>query len=420
MYINDILELSAPVFCFLEITNLCSNKCPGCGNVFKHGEQKQLALPQWEDIISQISGYISSVRVTGGEAALRPDFWEILNSLENKNIVFSVFSNGRWKGAAIFLDRIKIYKQFRGFLISLHGHDSASHDKWSGVDGSFDETISNLKIAAQKKIAFNTNAVISPYNYSHIDELAALSLSCGSKGVVFNRFYHSSEAGSKVMISEKKLTQAVKSIEELKKNKYGNLINYGNCIPHCFYPSASQGCTTGTTFCTIDPFGNMRPCNHADYTAGNILKDGFLSVWKSEKMRYWRSFIPQECKACASHNNCHGGCRALSMKYGKDPLMKNKIINTTSREFTPQIKVNKYVKPKLNAAKTRKESFGYLLLNNDNFAAVTNESHEFLNSLDKFKNIEEIYDKMGPDAVSLIYSLHNRGIVVFDTSDVPA
>lgn len=418
MYINEVLELSAPVFCFLEITNLCNNKCPGCGNVFKHGREKQLNLLQWKEIIDQISDSISSVRVTGGEATLRKDFWKILDLLENKKIIFSIFSNGRWQNAEKFLDRIKKYKYFKGFLISLHGHDAKSHDGWSGVEGSFEETVNNLKLTAGKKMHFNTNSVISPYNYSFIKNIVDLSLSLGSKGVVFNRFYQSNEESSKVLASKKELIEAIDCIEELKKNGYRNLINYGNCIPHCFYHSGSSGCTTGTTFCTIDPFGNMRPCNHAEYIAGNVIKDGFLNVWKSEAMKSWRSFISEECKNCASSFSCHGGCRALSMKYGKDPLMNNKIAKICKNESAPEIKINKKTKAKLNVTKIRKESFGYLLLNNDNYSAVTDKSYDFLKQLDKYADIEGIYNSAGEDAVYLLYNLYNRGIVNFDNENI--
>ncbi|MFH1453195.1 MAG: radical SAM protein [Armatimonadota bacterium] len=424
MYINEVLELSAPVFCFLEITNLCNNKCPGCGNVFEHGIQKQLSLAQWEKAINEISEQVSSVRVTGGEASLREDFWEILDLLENKNLCFSVFSNGRWKSPEKFLDKIKSYKYFKGFLISLHGHNAESHDKWSGVEGSFNETTGNLKLAAGKNIIFSTNAVISPYNYNFIKEITDLAFSLGARGAVFNRFYQSGEESLKAVVSEKELLSAISSIEKLKRSNYKNFINYGNCIPHCFCHSASNGCTTGTTFCTIDPFGNMRPCNHAEYIAGNILEKGFLNIWKSEKMRIWRGYIPGECKKCAAFLNCHGGCRALGMKYGQDPLMKTPIVKTETIEDIPEVKINKHTKVRLNTTKIRQEKFGYLLMNNDSFSAVKKEAYDFLANLNRFSSIEEIYKEKGEEAVALLYKLYNRGIIAFENSqektEVPA
>lgn len=418
MYIDDVLELSAPIFCFLELTNVCNNKCPGCGNVFEHGKDKQLSLAGWKLVIEELSKFVFSVKITGGEATLRRDFWEILDLLENKKIIFSVFSNGRWKNPEQFTNKIKSYKYFKGFLISLHGHDAKSHEKWSGVKGSFEETTNNIKLMAQKNIPAQANVVISQYNYDKLEEIIDLSFSLGAIGVAVNRLLHGRENSFKVMASEEQLVTAINTTEKLRKGKYQNYIIYGNCIPHCFYSSAAMGCTTGTTFATIDPFGNLKPCNHAEYVAGNIIKDGLLKCWRSDLMRQWRSFLPDDCKICSGRLNCRGGCRALAFKYGKDPLMKNKLERIKEERRAPEVKINKYIRPRLKVNKTRKEASGYLLLgvSDNDFSIVTEESYDFLNNLDKFTNIEEIHRQKGEDAVRLIYSLYNRGMIIFDNT----
>ena len=78
-------------------------------------------------------------------------------------------------------------------------------------------------------------------------------------------------------------------------------------------PRVTSGCLAGEAFATVDPWGNVRPCNHAPYVVGNLLTQSFEEVWHSPKMEVWRAMIPPECTGCAMYKRCHGGCRAEAM-----------------------------------------------------------------------------------------------------------
>jgi radical SAM protein with 4Fe4S-binding SPASM domain len=101
----------------------------------------------------------------------------------------------------------------------------------------------------------------------------------------------------------------------------GHKAKFGVCIPHCFYPSSSLGCIAGVAACTIDSFGNMRPCNHSPTVVGNLLYKDLHQLWDSREMKSWRR-SPDNCRGCSSIATCRGGCRAQAQLSGKemDPL----------------------------------------------------------------------------------------------------
>jgi uncharacterized radical SAM superfamily Fe-S cluster-containing enzyme len=83
----------------IEITNACNLSCRVCYAESGHGNDRILPLDQFKETISgliaQKSG-LDSVQVTGGEASLHPEFWDILHWLTEQSGVKMIYvpSNG--------------------------------------------------------------------------------------------------------------------------------------------------------------------------------------------------------------------------------------------------------------------------------------------------------------------------------------
>ncbi|NIN93755.1 MAG: SPASM domain-containing protein, partial [Anaerolineae bacterium] len=140
----------------------------------------------------------------------------------------------------------------------------------------------------------------------------------GADHVAFNRYLGPKDPA--IEPTDEQLRQAVLQIEALRQE--GARVKFGNCIPQCFVESSSTGCLSGVAYCTIDPWGNMRPCNHSPLKCGNLLEQSVEEAWQSAEMQRWRGMIPAECHLCAEFPQCHGGCRAMAIELDleKDPL----------------------------------------------------------------------------------------------------
>ena len=232
-----MLVLSSPVHFSLELTPRCNNRCPGCGNVFLdrktngHVSFGSLKLRDWEIVLAQIAPHARRIRLTGGEPSLHPDFFSILRAVANYHIPFSIFTNGRWPTPERFISSLVAFPQFAGLLVSLHGADAASHESFTGVLGSFAETVDNIQRAVRAGLTINTNAVITSLTAERIAEIATLSHSLGARVVVFNRYLE--EPNSSLQPSERQLKAAVQAINDLIADQRS--VAFGNCIPQCFF-----------------------------------------------------------------------------------------------------------------------------------------------------------------------------------------
>jgi radical SAM protein with 4Fe4S-binding SPASM domain len=63
---------------------------------------------------------------------------------------------------------------------------------------------------------------------------------------------------------------------------------------------------------TLDPTGNVRPCNHSSTILGNIHKTSFAEMVRSQKMRDFFAARPAFCSGCDVEDACLGGCKAAA------------------------------------------------------------------------------------------------------------
>lgn len=416
-----MLRLSAPVYCYLELTPACNSRCPGCSNVFledKQGRGGPLGLPPldfggWHTVINKLRPHVHRLRLTGGECTLYPHFANIVRFIDQLGIDFVIFSNGRWKEPEHLITFLQTLPHFQGFLISLHGTNDEAHAAFCGVTDTFRETTENVQRATQAGLSVNTSTVITQQNYDKIGEIVKLSISLGANYVIFNRYVGKPVDG--ITATPVQLKEAVGQIDALIEA--GAQVKHSVCIPQCFMPNASHGCLAGIAFWTVDPYGNVRPCNHAPFVCGNLRWQSVEEIVQGEKMGYWHRLIPDQCSHCSVFSKCHGGCRAQAMLLGqeKDDLMGIPIFE---RAETPPQELVFYEEAHIASRfKLRQEEFGYLLIRDNHVVPVSSRAKEILEVLDGQTTLRQVRDQFGQEALDFVGSLYNQGLVVLGQSD---
>ncbi|MDQ7824834.1 MAG: radical SAM protein [Candidatus Eremiobacteraeota bacterium] len=408
-----VLELRGPVVISLEVTTLCNSNCPGCSNVFPHEHsEKLLTAPQWDSLIRKLSPYVQEFRITGGEPILRSDLFDILSSLEEEKKYYHIFTNGLWKDADAMADRFQSFAHLSSFLVSLHGHTGESHLSFAGKD-SFQQVTGTIRTLVQAGFEVNTNAVLTKDNAKHIEDLVNLSCELGAKGTVFNRYIGIPREG--VSVSEEELQGALEKIDELQKQGYNCLI--GNCVPYCFFPSSSSGCLAGITFGTVDPFGNLRPCNHSPRIIGSLLKEEVSHLWKSKALRKWREQLPRECSRCIKLSYCPSGCRAIADLLSEpcDPLIRGHVKKERLPEKILEITLEEDLCPSPRFI-TRQEEFGLALIHHTQVIPVSHRAKAIIEMVDGKTTLREIEKRHGSASLSFLYSLYIRNFIDFSGS----
>jgi len=399
------LLLATPIYYSIELASQCSGNCLPCSNVFGR-LCPPLPIESWRQILERVSLHAKTFKLTGGEPTLHPEFEEIIRAVDDLDVSATVFTNGRWQKPKNIVELFTNLSSSKwGLLVSLHGPNAETHEAFTNSPGSFEETCSNIKLATDAGLHVHISTVIIRQNYDRLPEMAELSRSLGAKRAVFNRYL--GIAMPSIEPDNEQLLRAVSDIERLRQA--GEAVRYGNCIPQCFTPSSSTGCWAGVAYCTIDPWGNLRPCNHSPTIAGNILEQSIEEIWQNDIMNRWRKLTPSQCSHCSEMDVCHGGCKALVEIRGNDPLIGQPIRQVESNSPLA-LELYEKGRPALNC-KILPEKFGYALVRGQAIVPVTLDAKNILDCLDGRSTLQDLQDKLGQDALDFVGYLYVNGMI---------
>lgn len=406
-----MLKLCGPVYCYLELTPACDNRCPGCSNVFIQKKAHRstflpppLDLAGWRRVLAKVRPYVHSLRLTGGEPTLHPQFVAIARAIGEAGIPFSVFTNGRWHDPAHLIASLGEIPRLHSLLVSLHGANDADHASFCGIAGAFEETVANVKRAVGAGFTVNTSTVITARNSDDVAAIARLSRDLGASHAVFNRLVGEAPCAP----SPDQLRQAVRRVEIL--HSQGRPVELSVCIPQCFASNSSDSCLAGLAFWTVDPWGNVRPCNHAPLLCGNLLEQEVAEIVEGPALAHWHALIPTECTQCAVYSRCHGGCRAQAMLSGarRDDLIAGPL--DADPHPPPEMTLLGEARP-LARFEKRAEPFGWLLIREGQMQPISARAAPLLESLDGSCTLFEIEDRFGAGALSLVGVLLRKGLI---------
>jgi len=297
-------------FLFLELTSACNNACPGCSNPYA-AQRSPAPLPAttWAAMLESARPHLQWVELTGGEPTLHPEFANLVAALEALALPFTLLTNGRWPDPAALLASLQRAAGFQGMLVSLHGPDAASHEGFSGVSGSFAATVQNIRRATAAGLRVTLSTVLTRYNWNRVEVMVMLARMLGAAGVSFSRYIGSPLPALEATPAQ--VQAATRRIEVLKAQ--GEPVGFGAPLPQCVATTEVTACLAGEAFVTVDPWGRVRPCNHAPVHLGDLRQQSLAEILDSSAARSWRAFVPTECTACALSLACHGGCRAEAL-----------------------------------------------------------------------------------------------------------
>lgn len=294
-------------FAFLELTPACNNHCPGCSNVY--AEQRAVAplsFAQWRTLLENLRPHVRYVKLTGGEPTLHPDFLPIIAALEELMLPFVVFTNARWSQPEVLLRTWHRAPGLHGLLVSLHGATAPAHEAFSNVPVSFVETLANLQRAIREGIPCTISTVITRHNWHEVDALMELAQTLGAEGVAFNRYIGAPRP--ELEPAPHQWQAAMRKI--LHAQQQGVPVKFGVPLTPCMDQSAASPCLAGEAFVTVDPWGRVRPCNHAPVVLGNLWEQTLPDILQGETAQWWRDLVAETCQSCGLLTSCRGGCRA--------------------------------------------------------------------------------------------------------------
>jgi radical SAM protein with 4Fe4S-binding SPASM domain len=144
-----------PLYGMIELTRRCPLRCAHCYNNLPLGDTEAAARELTTDEHCRIVDEIAPagclhLTYTGGEIFARPDFLEIYDHAKRAGLLVTLFTNGTMVTPAI-ADHLAVWRPFE-IEITLYGRTRETHERVTGVPGSFDRTLEAVRLLAERKL----------------------------------------------------------------------------------------------------------------------------------------------------------------------------------------------------------------------------------------------------------------------------
>jgi len=342
-------RMPAPFLIVWNFTNMCNLRCMHCYQRADKPLPDELSLAEKLELIEQLDrAGVAAIALSGGEPTIHPDFLTVVKAIASKGIYAAVATNG-WRLADPDFFKKALDAGLRYIEVSVDSADPRKHDKFRGVEGSWERAIKALENAVKYNLSHAMAATITKYNIDEVGEIIDLAQSIGVKRLVFFNFI---PVGRGVGISDLDLSPEER--EEFMKTIYKEMKRRGNIeifttapqygrvvlqvsgnkevAPTHYYVSGDPiakalaefvgGCGAGRIYGAIQPNGDVSPCVFMPIKVDNIRKRPFWEIWENNplllKLRD-RDNLKGFCVKCPYKGVC-GGCRARAYAYFGDPL----------------------------------------------------------------------------------------------------
>jgi radical SAM protein with 4Fe4S-binding SPASM domain len=320
---DTFYDVVAPLFCTLEVTNVCNLSCSHC----YHGENLNdqdltadcLTLAEYEQLFEQLSVLGTLViAFTGGEAFMRKDFPEILKLASKHDFLIQVFTN-----AVLFdeekqdlCDKLGVDK----VQISLYTEDMQTNPSHTR---QLTKARENLTKCLNRD--FCLVGTLTP-TFENLDFVEQVSDELKEMGVPFsyNVQIHPTQNGN-TSSCNRSVMNDTKVMESLCEFENFGLIPIRDDL-------SSKPCNAGHNVFSINYNGNFTPCIIWPEAIGNIKSSSPIEIFQCDRfdeIRATRISDFSKCAACSNATLC-GLCPGSN--YAKN--LDNKITNTDICGYT--------------------------------------------------------------------------------------
>ncbi len=257
-------------FLWVELTQRCNLECSHCYSESNHTlpVNQTMTLSDWKDLLDEARACkCGAVQFIGGEPFLFPQIDELIDHailLEFDYV--EIFTNG----TTVNTNTIKSLRKNRVRLATtVYSFDACTHDAITGIAGSWEQTVSGLRMLLENDIQLRVQVVQMPANASDVPKTTEFLHGLGIANVGVDD------------------SRTVGRGKSMKKN-----------TGLCGACGDRKLCVTNT--------GDVYPCIMArDLVLGNVLDGTLMQCLSSLELRGFR----QELKSqdCADSTNCGPG-----------------------------------------------------------------------------------------------------------------
>jgi radical SAM protein with 4Fe4S-binding SPASM domain len=323
-----------------EVTARCNLRCVHCYNVWKDQEpysEEELCTDRACQLISKAihESRCRHFTLTGGEPLMRDDLETLVSTAKALRNTVTLITNG----TLLPEPRIKslIWAGVSLFELPLNAADRTLHNHMAGDLDCFDKVTRAAACIRHHGSEVAFVFVGTKLNIHHWENALKLGIALGATSFLLNRYNAGGECHGhpETLMPSVEQVRNCLTVAETYAHKYNLGIGASIAIPPCLidpadFPHVGFGfCAAGTdrAYYTLDPMGQVRPCNHTTTILGNLFTQSLKSMAHSKTLKAFKQARPALCQGCALEESCLGGCKAAAeVCYGSlcqpEPFLK--------------------------------------------------------------------------------------------------
>ncbi len=277
---SNIQNRNLPNLMSFAVNDVCNANCKHC-SFFEGVDDKNrqvLNLEQAKKLIydAQELG-VSVINFVGGEPLLRKDLPELISSVDKNLSTTTIFTNG-----ILLASQAEILKKkgLDGVYVSIDSADSATHDKKRGTKGLFAKAMQGIEVSKKVGLTVGMSCTITEAEFrsGELAKIIELAKKIGvHEVVIFDTIPTGRLKGCKNLLDNNDW------IEDLiaYTKKYNQDLSYPGILVYAYATSyRSTGCSGGTSYFYVSPYGDISPCDFNHRQFGNILNESLFKIWE--------------------------------------------------------------------------------------------------------------------------------------------
>jgi len=297
-----------------------------CG-VWEHADPSdqdgELSTEEWKTVIrSAVKLRTVLLSITGGEALLRADVFEIIREAREGGIAVHLCSNGTVLNSAN-IERLRM-SGVNTVSISVESTVPEIHEQLRG-QGTFDRTIRGIRLLREcaPEIKVGINFLITARNYRNMADMIPFAERLGVHQIKFAPIHTNLQHKGKrreefadLIFTEDRLDELEAEIRKLiaaaaKSRLQTTSRTFLNGIVDLYRrPHARFRCYAGYAACAINPRGMVAPCCDMESTI-NVRDKPLDEIWRSEEFQRLRHGVHACDRPCWDTTNAE-----LSLRLG--------------------------------------------------------------------------------------------------------
>jgi MoaA/NifB/PqqE/SkfB family radical SAM enzyme len=268
-------ERSIPLTAHLELTYACTWRCAFCYNS-RHKDIAPLPLRNWLAVLDDLRSLGTLfVTLTGGEPMAHPHFFEIAREVRRRHLAVTVFTNGSLIDSAA-ADRMADIRPL-SIVLSLHGATAPTHDRTTGVPGSFDALMHAVRHLKSRALPVVLRTPMTCWNEHEMDALIALAQGFEIP-LRLDPALTPCDDGSRDPLD---LQMSASGIDRLMRR-----LSAIGSLPTSIRVPGGSNCGVGRSTLAIDPEGTVYPCIQWRHAAmGNVRTTPLTELWTESAAR---------------------------------------------------------------------------------------------------------------------------------------